>query len=160
MNCSHLVFMCHSIYGLVYAPTKMATLLWWRGLSIPMTLRAMLLGALAPSRVFHGTCWRAPGGRALAGLKPLIGGNFEVSCKASWQASLGMPMAVGKWNVTLLVGKKLELVCEVKRYQLELGSPPPTVWALEPNSWKQAGLSYSEVAHGERHRVDMGDTPR
>ena len=51
-------------------------------------------------------------------------------------------LAIGIWNVTSL--KEPELVCEVKRYQLNIvGSAPHTALTLEPNSWRGAGLSHT-----------------
>ena len=44
-------------------------------------------------------------------------------------------LAMGTWNVTSLGGKEPELVREVERYRLEI------VWALEPNSLREARLS-------------------
>lgn len=37
--------------------------------------------------------------------------------------------------------------------QTWLGSTLCTAWALESNSWREAGLSYSGVTQGERHRA-------
>ena len=53
-----------------------------------------------------------------------------------------MTLAIGTWNVTLLGGKEPELVREADRYRLEIvGLTSTLVWALEPNSLREAGVS-------------------
>ena len=67
-------------------------------------------------------------------------------------------LALGTWNVTSLVGKEPELVCEAERFRLEIVGLTSTHGSGSGTSLLERGWTYfhSGVAHGERRQAGVG----
>uniref|UniRef100_A0A669BVU6 Endonuclease/exonuclease/phosphatase domain-containing protein n=1 Tax=Oreochromis niloticus TaxID=8128 RepID=A0A669BVU6_ORENI len=76
-----------------------------------------------------------------------------------WWTDPRLPrLAIGTWNVTSLVGKEPEIVCEVQRYWLDIVGLTSTHVLGSGKSLLERGwtLSQSRVTPGERRRAGVG----
>ena len=69
-----------------------------------------------------------------------------------------LKLALGTWNVTSLLGKEPELVCEAERFRLDIVELTSTHGLGSGTSPLERGwtLFHSGVAHGERRRASVG----
>ncbi|XP_016518994.1 translation initiation factor IF-2-like [Poecilia formosa] len=139
-------------------------------------------GPHSGARPGGGGQWRAPGGRAFTygarlgsarrgdmgppsnGLTTCRRGQRgRVQCvtgsnrgRGPWRSDPRLQkLAFGTWNVTSLVGKEPELVCEAERFRLKIVGLTSTHGSGSGTSLLERGWTYfhSGVAHGERREV-------
>uniref|UniRef100_A0A3P9PV83 Reverse transcriptase domain-containing protein n=1 Tax=Poecilia reticulata TaxID=8081 RepID=A0A3P9PV83_POERE len=142
-------------------------------------------GPHSGARPGGGARWRAPGGRAFThGARPGSarrgdvgppsdglttcprGQRGRVHCamgssqgRGPWRSDPRLQkLALGTWNVTSLVGKEPELVCEAERFRLEIVGLTSTHGSGSGTSLLERGWTYfhSGVAHSERRRAGVG----
>uniref|UniRef100_A0A8C6NSU3 Endonuclease/exonuclease/phosphatase domain-containing protein n=1 Tax=Nothobranchius furzeri TaxID=105023 RepID=A0A8C6NSU3_NOTFU len=142
-------------------------------------------GPPSGARTGGGACWRAPGGWNFThGARPGTArrGNMgppshrlttrgrdqrgQVQCvtggsrgRGPWRSDPRLQkLALGTWNVTSLVGKKPELVCEVERFRLDIVGLTSMHGSGSGTSFLERGWTFyhSGVAPTERRLAGLG----